>query len=89
MDLAVGARKLIVAMKHFTTDGEPKIIEECSYPLTAKACVNVIVTNYAVIEVTPKGLILKEAVPGVTAEDIKKMTAAPLIIAEDFKEMEL
>lgn len=89
MDLAVGAKKVIVAMEHFTTDGEPKIVMECTYPLTAKACVDVIVTNYAVIEVTPKGLVLKEAVPGVTAEDIKKMTAAPLIIAEDFHEMEL
>jgi 3-oxoacid CoA-transferase B subunit len=89
MDLAVGAKKLIVAMEHFTTDGDPKIVMECKYPLTAKACVDIIVTNYAVIEVTPKGLVLKEAIPGVTAEDIKKMTAAPLIIAEDFKEMEL
>jgi 3-oxoacid CoA-transferase B subunit len=89
MDLAVGAKKLIVAMEHFTTDGDPKIVGECDYPLTAKACVDVIVTNYAVIEVTPKGLVLREAIPGVTAEDIKKMTAAPLTIAGDFHEMEL
>ena len=89
MDLAVGAKKVIVAMEHFTTDSEPKIVEECTYPLTAKACVDVIVTNYAVIEVTSKGLVLKEAIPGVTAEDIKKMTAAPLVTAEDFHEMEL
>jgi 3-oxoacid CoA-transferase subunit B len=88
MDLAVGARKVIVAMDHITTDGEAKILKECTYPLTAKACVNTIVTNYAVIEVTPKGLVLKEAIPGVTAEDVQNMTEAPLIIADDFKEME-
>jgi 3-oxoacid CoA-transferase subunit B len=89
MELAVGARKLIVAMEHFTPAGEPKILAGCTYPLTAKACVDVIVTNYALIEVTPEGLLLKEAIPGVSAEDVQKMTAAPLIIAEDFHEMEL
>jgi 3-oxoacid CoA-transferase subunit B len=89
MDLAVGAKKVVIAMEHFTTDGEPKIVTECTYPLTAKACVDVIVTNYALIEVTPKGLLLKEGIPGVTAEDIQKMTAAPLIVANDFHEMEL
>ncbi len=89
MDLAVGARKLIIAMEHVTTGGEAKIVEKCTYPLTARACVDVIVTNYALIEVTPKGLVLKETIPGVTAEDIQNMTAAPLIIAEDLHEMEL
>ncbi len=89
MDLAVGARKVIVAMEHFTTDGEPKILEKCTYALTAKECVDVIVTNYAVIQVTPSGLLLKEAVPGVTPEEVQRMTAVSLIIAEDFKEMEL
>ena len=59
------------------------------YPLTAKACVDVIVTNYAVIEVTPKGLLLKEAIPGISAEDVQNMTDAPLIIADDFHPMEL
>jgi 3-oxoacid CoA-transferase B subunit len=89
MDLAVGAKKVVVAMEHFTTDGEPKIVTECTYPLTAKTCVDVIVTNYALIEVTPKGLVLKEGTPGVIPEDIQKMTAAPLIIAKDFHAMEL
>jgi 3-oxoacid CoA-transferase B subunit len=89
MDLAVGAAKLIVAMEHFTPGGEPKILEVCNYPLTAKECVDVIVTNYALIEVTPKGLVLKEAVPGITAEDVQKMTAAKMIEADDFHELEL
>jgi 3-oxoacid CoA-transferase subunit B len=89
MDLAVGAKKVIVAMEHVTTTGEAKIIEECTYALTAKACVDIIVTNYALIEVTRNGLLLREAIPGVTADDIINMTAAPLIIADNFKEMEL
>lgn len=88
MDLAVGAKKVIVAMEHVTTEGEAKIMKECTYPLTAKACVDTIVTNYAVIDVTPEGLILKEAIAGVTAEEIQRMTAAPLIVAADFKEMD-
>ena len=89
MDLAVGATKLIVAMEHFTPAGEPKILDVCAYPLTAKECVDVIVTNYALIEVTPQGLLLKEAIPGVTPEDVQKMTAARLAVAGDFHEMEL
>jgi 3-oxoacid CoA-transferase subunit B len=89
MDLAVGAKKVVVAMEHVTTDGDPKIVSECTYPLTAKKCVDVIVTNYAVIEVTEKGLVLKEAIPGVTAEEVQRITAAPLTIARDFHEMEL
>ncbi|MBN1691787.1 MAG: 3-oxoacid CoA-transferase subunit B [Dehalococcoidia bacterium] len=89
MDLAVGAAKLFIAMEHFTPTGEPKILEACTYPLTAKECVDFIVTNYALIEVTPKGLVLKEAIPGITPEDVQKMTAAKLIVAEDFHEMEL
>lgn len=89
MDLAVGAKKVIIAMEHVTTGGEAKIVQECTYPLTAKSCVDMIVTNYAVIEVTPKGLLLKEAIPGITPEDVQKMTDAPLIVAVDFHEMEL
>lgn len=88
MDLAVGAKKVIIAMEHFTADGEAKIVTQCSYPLTAEACVDTIVTNYAVLEVTPQGLVLKEAIAGVSPEDVQKMTAAPLIIADDFREME-
>ena len=89
MDLAVGAKKVIVAMEHFTVDGQPKIVTKCTYPLTARQCVDFIVTNYALIEVTPRGLLLKEAVPGVSPEDVKKMTDAPLIVADDFHDMEL
>jgi len=88
MDLAVGAKKVIIAMEHLTTTGEARILKKCTYPLTAKACVNTIVTNYAVIDVTPQGLLLREAIAGITPEDVQNMTAAPLIIADDFREMD-
>lgn len=89
MDLAIGAKKVIVAMEHVTTANEPKILQECTYPLTAKECVDMIVTNYAVIEITPDWLLLKEVYPGLTAKDIQNMTAAPLKIARDLKELAL
>ena len=89
MDLAIGTKKLIIAMEHITVNGEPKILRECTYPLTAKRCVNLIVTNYAVIEVTPKGLLLKELYPGLTLKDIQDMTAAPLKVAKDLRELAL
>ena len=78
MDLAAGARRVIVAMEHTTREGEPRILEECTYPLTAQACVDLIVTNLGVIEVTPEGLVLREVAPGVTAEEVQAATGAPL-----------
>jgi len=79
MDLAAGARRVIVAMEHLTRNGEPRILEECTYPLTARRCVSLIVTNLAVIEVTPEGLALREVAPGLEVEDVQRATAAPLI----------
>lgn len=89
MDLAVGAKRVIVTMEHTTKDGKPKIVKKCSYPLTAKECVDLIVTDLAVIEVTPKGLVLKEVAPGWTAKEIQDLTEPKLKIAPDLKEMEL
>jgi 3-oxoacid CoA-transferase len=89
MDLAVGAKRVIVTMEHTTKDGKPKIVKKCSYPLTAKECVDLIVTDLAVIEVTPKGLMLKEVAPGWTAKEIQALTEPKLKIAKDLKEMEL
>jgi 3-oxoacid CoA-transferase B subunit len=88
MDLAVGARKVIVAMTHVTNSGEPKIVKECIYPITAKAVVKLIVTDLAVIEVTKKGMVLKEVAPGLTAEDVQSVTEPKLIIAPDLKEIQ-
>jgi len=88
MDLAVGAKRLIVAMEHVTKTGELKIVKECSYPLTAKECVDLIVTDLAVIEITKDGLLLKEVAPGLTPEDIQSVTEPRVIISPDLKEIE-
>jgi 3-oxoacid CoA-transferase B subunit len=89
MDLAVGARKIIVTMRHTTRDGEPRIVRECTYPLTARRCVSLIITDLAVIEVTAGGLILREIAPGWTVPEVQALTGANLTPATDLKEIEL
>ncbi len=89
MDLAVGARRLIVAMEHRTRDGAPRIVRECAYPLTAPRCVDLVVTDLAVIAVTTDGLELREVAPGVTAGEVQAVTEPPLAIAPDCAEMRL
>lgn len=89
MDLAVGARKLIVAMAHVTRDGEPRIVESCEYPLTAGRCVDVIITDLAVIDVRVDGLMLRETAPGISAEQVARWTGAPLQIPDVVPEMAL
>ncbi len=79
MDLAVGAKKVIIMMRHITNKGEPRIVKECSYSLTAKRCVSMVVTDVAVIEVTPDGLRLREMAPGWSVEEIQAITEPPLI----------
>ena len=89
MDLAVGAKKVIVAMMHLTSAGEPKIVNKCTYPITAAGVVKLIVTDLAVIEVTREGLVLKEVAPGLTADDIQSLTEPKLIISPDLTEIQL
>ena len=89
MDLAIGSQRVIAAMTHVTTDGEPKILKECTYPLTARGVVKLIVTDLAVIEVTPKGLLLKEVASGLTAEDVQSVTEAKLKVSPDLTEIQL
>ncbi len=89
MDLAAGAKKVIITMLHTTKEGVPRIIKNCTYPLTASRCVSAIVTDIAFIEVNDKGLVLKEVVPGWTAAEVQDLTEAKLIPASDLKEMEL
>lgn len=86
MDLVTGAKKVIVAMNH-TAKGNHKILKECKLPLTAVKCVDLIITEMGVIEVTDKGLLLKEINPEFTVEDVQNATGATLIIADDLKKM--
>jgi acetate CoA/acetoacetate CoA-transferase beta subunit len=88
MDLTVGAKKVIIAMVH-TQKGAHKILEECTLPLTAKQQVNLIITEMAVIEVSEKGLLLKEIGPEATVEDVVAATGSALIIPENIKQFGL
>jgi 3-oxoacid CoA-transferase subunit B len=87
MDLAMGAQRVFVAMEHANKEGSPKILRECSLPLTGKRCVHYIVTDYAFIEVTPSGLLLREVAPGVSPEQVQKITQPKLRIADGLREM--
>lgn len=88
MDLAAGARTLIVVMYHTTKSGESKLLPQCTYPLTAPQCVSWVVTNLALIQVDQDGFVLKELAPGVALEEVQAATAAPLRVADDLKEMD-
>jgi 3-oxoacid CoA-transferase subunit B len=88
MDLVAGARRVIIAMEHTTKDGTSKILAKCTLPLTGMKVVNTIVTEMAYISVTPKGLVLEEVAPGLTAEDVQKATDARLIVSPNLKTME-
>jgi 3-oxoadipate CoA-transferase beta subunit len=81
MDLALGAKKVLVMMEHVTKGGASKIVERCTYPLTGVACVHRIYTDLAVIDVAPDGLRVVEMVEGLTFEDLQRQTAAPLKLA--------
>ncbi|MTI48457.1 3-oxoacid CoA-transferase subunit B [Sporosalibacterium faouarense] len=88
MDLVVGAKKVIIAMQH-TAKGKPKILNECTLPLTAAGQVDMIITEMAVMKVTKDGLLVTELGPEVSVEDVKAATEAELIISENLKRMEL
>jgi 3-oxoacid CoA-transferase subunit B len=85
MDLVASARRVIVTMEHTTRSGEPKILKRCTLPLTGVRVVDRIITDMAVIRVTPEGLLLEEAAAGLSVEDIQRATEAPLRIAADLK----
>ena len=87
MDLVASARNIIVAMQHTNPKGESKLLSKCTLPLTGLACVRKVVTDLAVIDITPDGFVLKETAPGISVEEIKAKTLGRLIVAEDVKEM--
>lgn len=89
MDLAVGARRVIVTMDHVDKWGKPKLVQTCSYPLTAARCVALVITDIAVVAVTPTGLELREVLRGWRPEEVQALTEPALRLAEDLREMDL
>src|SRR3984957_9978147 len=89
MDLVASARRVIVAMEHTTRDSQPKILKKCTLPLTGVRVVDTIVTEMAVIQITPTGLVLEEVAPGLTADDVQRVTEPTLILSPELKIMEV
>jgi 3-oxoacid CoA-transferase len=87
MDLAAGSARIVVVMFHLTREGTPKLVERCTYPLTAARCVRTIVTDLALVDVEADGFVLREVAPGVSVDDVRRLTAAPLRLAPDVREM--
>lgn len=89
MDLVTSAKRLIVTMEHVTKKGDKKVLKECALPLTGVACVNRIITDYCVLDVTPAGLELIELAPGTTVEQVQAMTEPKLIVRGDVPTIEV
>jgi 3-oxoacid CoA-transferase subunit B len=84
-DMVVGAKRVIIMMDHCTKEGNPKILKQCTLPLTGRRVVSLIVTDLAVIEIRPAGMVLLEAAPGLTAHDVQDVTEPRLVVARKFK----
>ena len=89
MDLVAGARRVVVMMEHANKEGKPKLLRQCTLPLTGKRCVSALCTDLAWIDITPDGPVLRELAPGATAEGVQKLTEPKLIVAPDLKPMKV
>src|SRR6266550_4201657 len=89
MDLVTGAKRVIVAMEQVAKDGSKKLLKECRLPLTGKKCVNTVMSELAVIDVTPQGLLLREIAPGVTPDDVQKVTEPKLRISPELRTIKI
>jgi 3-oxoacid CoA-transferase subunit B len=89
MDLVAAARRVVVAMEHTTRDGKPKILKQCTLPLTGRGVVDTIVTEMGYMQFSPEGLVLMEIAPGVTIEEVQKATDAKLLISPDLTTMDV
>jgi 3-oxoacid CoA-transferase subunit B len=89
MDLAFGCARVIIAMEHVTPKGQLKILKNCSYPLTAAHCVDTIITDIAVLKITPDGLVLQETAPGWTPDEVQAYTEPKIRISPNLREIEL
>ena len=87
MDLVHGARRVLVVMEHVTKKGAPKLVETCALPLTGRSVVSRVITDLAVVDVTPNGFVLRELAPGVSTDEVREQTGAPLSDADDLAEM--
>ena len=83
MDLAVGAKRVFIAMEHSTREGDPRLLERCTLPVTAVGVVTLVVTNLGLFEISPQGIVMKEIAPGYTSEDVQAQTGAPLIVPDN------
>ena len=89
MDLVLGARRVVVMMEHSSKEGKPKILKQCSLPLTGKRCVSAMCTDYAWLDVTKDGLVLRELAPGVTPEQVQRITEAKLIVSPELRTIQV
>ena len=89
MDLVAGARRVVVMMDHATKEGRPKILKECSLPITGRRCVSAICSDRAWIDVTPDGLVLRELAPGETPQSVQELTEPKLAVAPDVRTMQV
>ena len=86
--MAVGAKRVFIAMEHTTRDGQPRLVKHCNLPVTAVGVVKLVATNLGLFEVIPEGFLMKEIAPGYTPEDVQGVTEARLLIPDDLREFQ-